>query len=185
MKILRRMLSVAALLWLAACMAPPELAPATPIPAGQIPLDSGDQLRIVVLGQDDLTGTYTVDEGGSISMPLIGRVTARGRTTASLEAAIAAALREGFLRSPDVTVRVEAFRPIFVLGEVTNPGQYAYTVGLTVQQAIATAGGFTPRGSQTTFDVVRRSGRSVTPLRLGLLDWVAPGDTITVRQRLF
>ena len=183
MMLARPLFLLAALLVLAAC-ATPQLTPVAPLPAAQLMLGSGDELQITVLDQPDLGGTYTVDEAGTISMPLIGSVGVRGRTAEQLEAAIAAAYRNGFLRNPDVTVQVIAFRPIFVMGEVATSGQYAYVAGLTVQQAIAIAGGFTPRANQFFVDVVRRSGASSVELRLEMLDWVMPGDTITVRQRL-
>jgi polysaccharide biosynthesis/export protein len=183
MMLARPLSLLAALLILAACATPQLTRPAA-LPIAQLILDSGDQLRITVLDQPDLGGTYTVDEAGMISMPLVGSVGARGRTAEQLEAAIAAAYRNGYLRNPDVTVQVEAFRPIFVMGEVATSGQYAYVAGLTVQQAIAIAGGFTPRANQFVVDVVRRTGATSVELRLEMLDWVMPGDTITVRQRL-
>ena len=87
-------------------------------------LDAGDRLRVVVYGQEGLTNTYAIDAGGSITMPLIGAVPARGRTTAGLAAEIAAKLRKGFIREPSVAVEIEAYRPFFILGEVAAPGQY-------------------------------------------------------------
>ena len=182
MNLARTFAAIVVLSLLAACATPPPSYVAPPV--GQLPLDSGDQLRITVLGQPDLSGTFTIDESGAIAMPLIGAVAARGQTASGVEGAIAAALRQGFLRSPDVTVQVEAYRPIFVMGEVATSGQYAYRPGLNVQQAIAIAGGFTPRANQNLFDVVRRVRGEPIALRLGLLDWVMPGDTIVVRQRL-
>jgi polysaccharide export outer membrane protein len=86
-------------------------------------LDSGDKLRVVVFGQDGLSASYSVDTGGSITMPLIGAVAARGHTPAQLQAAIAAKLRQGYVREPHVAVEVETYRPFFILGEVTLPGQ--------------------------------------------------------------
>src|SRR5690606_524525 len=100
-------------------------------------LDSGDSVRVIVFGQADLTNTYVVDQGGQISMPLIGSVPARGQTTAAIEQTIAARLRDGFLRNPDVSVEVDRYRPVFVMGEVGAAGQYAFLPGMTVQQAIA------------------------------------------------
>lgn len=185
MNLVRLISCLAALVTLAACATtPPVPTGGGPQPSTQLLLDSGDQLRIVVLDQADLTATYTIDESGRIAMPLVGQIQARGRTAESLEDVIAAALRQNFLRNPDVTVSVETFRPVFVLGEVAAPGQYPYVAGLTVQQAVAIAGGFTPRARQSFVEVVRRvDGRSV-PLRLELLDPIVPGDTITIGQRL-
>src|SRR6202008_4844397 len=122
-----------------------------PVPAPAISaqspytLDSGDRLRIVVFGQDGLTNSYLVDASGHIAMPLIGSVMAKGATTDQLSARIAEKLRDGYIREPHVAVEVEAYRPFFILGEVTAPGQYAFVPNMTVETAVAIAGGFTPR----------------------------------------
>jgi polysaccharide export outer membrane protein len=148
-------------------------------------LDAGDQLRIIVFGQDDLSNSYLVDQAGIISMPLIGVIPARGRTTAEVEASIAAALRDGYLRSPDVSVEVDRYRPYYAMGEVGAAGQYPYVPGMTVQQAIATAGGFTARADKLSFQVTRSYGGQVETARLTLSDPIWPGDTIYVRERHF
>ena len=101
-----------------------------------------------MFGQDGLSASYSVDTGGSITMPLIGAVSARGRTPAQLQQAIAAKLRQGYVREPHVAVEVEAYRPFFILGEVTLPGQYPYVANMTVETAVAIAGGYTPRASK-------------------------------------
>jgi polysaccharide export outer membrane protein len=148
-------------------------------------LDSGDRLRIVVFGQEGLTNSYLVDAGGNITMPLIGKVAARGATAEALSRAIVAQLRNGFIREPHVAIEVEAYRPFFILGEVTYPGQYPYVPGMTIEAAIAIAGGFTPRASRELVGVARKSGRGATRTEIPLLDPVRPGDTITVRERWF
>jgi polysaccharide export outer membrane protein len=86
-------------------------------------LDAGDRLRIVVYGQEGLTNTYAIDAGGSITMPLIGAVRARGLTPAGLAAEVTGKLRNGYIREPSVAVEIEAYRPFFILGEVAAPGQ--------------------------------------------------------------
>ncbi len=148
-------------------------------------LASGDRVRVIVFGQDSLSNSFSVDPAGNISMPLIGLVRAYGLTTAELEGEIAAKLRNGYIRDPRVSVEVEAFRPFFVLGEVQTAGQYPYVSGLTIQSAVAIAGGFSPRGYQAGADVTRMvNGRLITawePLTFP----VRPGDTITVRERFF
>ena len=83
-------------------------------------LASGDRLRVIVFGQENLSNSFSVDGAGDISMPLIGIVKASGLTTADLERVIEARLRNGFIREPRVSVEVEAYRPFFVLGEVTT-----------------------------------------------------------------
>src|SRR6476659_6329431 len=108
-------------------------------------LDAGDKLRVVVYGQEVLTNTYAIDAGGSITLPLIGSVPARGRTPAGLAAEITARLRNGYIREPSVAVEIEAYRPFFILGEVAAPGQYPYVPNMSVESAVAIAGGFSPR----------------------------------------
>ena len=113
-------------------------------------LDAGDKLRVVVYGQEGLTNTYAIDAGGSITMPLIGAVPARGRTPAGLAAEITAKLRNGYIREPSVAVEVESYRPFFILGEVAAPGQYPYVPNMSVESAVAIAGGFSPRARRDT-----------------------------------
>lgn len=148
-------------------------------------LDSGDRLRVVVFDQDSLSDIYLVDAGGRISMPLIGPVQARGRTTQELEGAIAAALREGFLRDPSVSVQIETHRPFFILGEVGSPGQYPYVAGMTAETAVAIAGGFTPRAVKSHVRITRRLNGDVQRARVPLSFPVAPGDTIQIIERWF
>src|SRR5262249_56531360 len=100
-------------------------------------LASGDKLRVVVFGQDGLSNAYSVDAAGNITMPLIGAVYAREHTTAALSRAIGDKLRNGYIREPHVAVEIEAYRPFFILGEVTAPGQYPYVANMTVATAIA------------------------------------------------
>ena len=118
-------------------------------------LDSGDRLRITVFGEQDLTNTYEVDKAGYLSLPLINSVAARGKTTNQVKHAIASRLASGFLRNPDVTVEVAVYRPFFVMGEVGLSGQYVYVPGMTVQNAIAIAGGFSARAEQENADITR------------------------------
>lgn len=148
-------------------------------------LDSGDRLRISVFEQPSLSNTYTVDQAGYIAFPLIGQVAARGQTMPALEGAIAARLRQGYLRDPDVTIEVDRYRPVFVMGEVGRPGQYSYVPGMTAQNAIAIAGGFTSRGNQCDVDVTRKINDRVITGRTTVTAPVLAGDTIYVRERLF
>src|SRR5260370_38328916 len=154
----------------AGCSAPPNYASpnyeaSAPQPPSNAPyhLASGDRVRVIVFGQDDLSNTFSVDDAGVIAMPLAGRVRARGLTTGELERALEARLRQGYLREPSVSVEVEAFRPFFVLGEVVASGQYPFINGMTVQNAIAVAGGFTPYAMQDDVEITRLvNGRSAT-----------------------
>lgn len=148
-------------------------------------LDSGDRLRVTVFEQQGLTNTYTVDQAGYISVPLIGQVTARGKTMQQLSGEIASKLKQGYLRDPDVSIDVDRYRSIYVMGEVGQPGQYSYVPGMTIQNAVAAAGGFTPRAFQGNTDVTRKINGHVMTGRVGISDAVLAGDTIYVRERLF
>lgn len=148
-------------------------------------LDAGDRLRIQVFGQEGLTNSYIVDAAGCISMSLVGSIPARGLTTSELARAIAARLRNGYVRNPHVSVEVEVYRPFFILGEVNGPGQYPYVPNMTVEAAVAIAGGFAPRASKTDIILSRsfygQIFRGPVPPEYPM----RPGDTITVKERWF
>jgi polysaccharide export outer membrane protein len=146
---------------------------------------SGDRLRIIVYGQDSLSNSYSVDATGQISMPLIGFVSVNGLTTREVEHVVDSKLRAGFLRDPKISAEVEAYRPFFILGEVTTAGQYPYVNGMTVQNAVAIAGGFTPRGYQGAATLTRViDGQAITG-DVPIIAPVRPGDTIVIRERFF
>jgi polysaccharide export outer membrane protein len=178
---------LASSLWLSGCEHPPYRLDLLDLPTGSAyTLASGDRLRIIVFGQENLSNIYAVDGAGRISMPLIGLVPVAGRTTVQVEEAIAAKLRAGYIREPKVTVEIDVYRPFFVLGEVTTSGQYPYVNGMTVQTAVAIAGGYTPRGAKDYAEVTRidRYGRPITaavPINYP----VRPGDTIVIKERWF
>ena len=146
-------------------------------------LDAGDRLRVVVYGQEGLTNTYAIDASGSITMPLIGSVPARGRTPAGLASEISGKLRKGYIRDPSVAVEIESYRPFFILGEVAAPGQYPYVPNMSVESAVAIAGGFSPRASRDRVTLTHTdssgSTRAVVPLGTAL----GPGDTVLVGER--
>ncbi|WP_024516421.1 polysaccharide biosynthesis/export family protein [Bradyrhizobium sp. Tv2a-2] len=148
-------------------------------------LDAGDKLRVVVYGQDGLTNTYAIDAGGSITLPLIGSVPARGRTTAELASAITAKLRNGYIREPSVAVEIESYRPFFILGEVAAPGQYPYVPNMTVESAVAIAGGFSPRARRDTVTLTHTAGGGTGRYVVPLGTTVSPGDTVMVGERWF
>jgi len=152
---------------------------------GPYTLDSGDRLRIVVFGQDALSNNYTVDAQGQVTLPLAGAVGARGLTTAQLSSAIAARLKSGYVRDPSVAVEIETYRPFFVLGEVTFPGQYPYVPNMTVENAIAIAGGFTPRASKDKVTITRKIQGVPTRTALPLRYPIRPGDTVEISERWF
>jgi polysaccharide export outer membrane protein len=148
-------------------------------------LDSGDRLRVVVFGQEGLSASYSVDTSGRITMPLIGAVHARGMTPAGLQQAIAAKLKNGFVREPHVAVEVELYRPFFILGEVTLPGQYPYVPNMTVETAVAIAGGYTPRAFKYKIEISRQVN-GLTEKRVVSPNYpVRPGETVHIAERWF
>jgi len=148
-------------------------------------LDSGDKLRVVVFGQEGLNASYSVDTSGKITMPLIGAVQARGMTPAGVQQAIVAKLRNGFVREPHVAVEVEAYRPFFILGEVTLPGQYPYVPNMTVETAVAIAGGYTPRAFKYKIEVSRQTNGLTEKRVVSPNAPVRPGDTVHIAERWF
>jgi polysaccharide biosynthesis/export protein len=148
-------------------------------------LDAGDRLRVVVYGQEGLTNTYAIDAGGSITMPLIGQVPARGRTTSGLAGEIAAKLRGGYIREPSVAVEIEAYRPFFILGEVAAPGQYPYVPNMTVESAVAIAGGFSPRAKRDVVTLTHSDAGGPARYTVPLGTPMSPGDTVFVGERWF
>jgi polysaccharide export outer membrane protein len=151
----------------------------------QYRLDAGDKVRVVVYGQEGLTNTYAIDAGGAVTVPLIGAVRARGLTPAGLAAQITGRLRNGYIREPSVAVEIESYRPFFILGEVAAPGQYPYVPNMSVESAVAIAGGFSPRAKRDAVTLThtdpRGSIRAMVPLDTPL----GPGDTILVGERWF
>lgn len=148
-------------------------------------LDSGDKLRVMVFGQEGLSNSYAVDAAGNITMPLIGAVAARGHTTAELSQSVAGRLRQGYVREPHVAVEIETYRPFFILGEVTAPGQYPYVANMTIETAVAIAGGFSPRAFKTSADVSRHVNGAVVRTNVPTSYPIRPGDTVIISERWF
>lgn len=148
-------------------------------------LDAGDKLRIVVFGQEGISGTYTVDAGGNVSLPLVGTVPARGATTHKLAQVISERLKQGYVREPHVTVTVDTYRPFFILGEVTTPGQYPYVPNMTVEKAVAVAGGFSPRANKDKVELTRNAGAQRLTGDVPTNYPLRPGDTVVVKERWF
>jgi len=164
--------------------APSPMRQAPPVrTSGPYTLDSGDVLRVNVFGQENLSRQYSVDGSGYISMPLIGAVRASGQTSFQLEKKIAAQLKKNYVKDPKVTVEVATYRPFFILGEVRQPGQFPYVNGMTVQNAVAIARGYTERARERKVQLTRRiNGRDVK-LTVPRDYPIRPGDTIYVMER--
>jgi polysaccharide export outer membrane protein len=150
-------------------------------PDAEYNLGVGDQLRVTVFGQEDLSGEFEVDSGGRITMPLVGDLRVVDSTVNDVEAMIVDVLSPDYLQNPVVSVEVLTYRDFFIIGEVANPGPYAYVGKMTVITAVAMAGGFTYRAVEDEFIISRDgqqfAGRKDSP--------VLPGDVIEVQERFF
>lgn len=152
---------------------------------GSYRLDTGDRLRIFVYGQPNLSRIYIVDQEGKISVPLIGNISARGKTTYELQKLIRSRLGTEFVKDPQVNVDIQQNRPFFILGEVKSAGQYPYVSGMTVETAVAIAGGYTERASDRSFRIKRRQNGFVQELDVPADYLVKPSDTVYVFERFF
>ena len=153
--------------------------------AGTYVLGPTDRVRVKVYGEPDVAGEYEVDSAGYVSIPLAGRVRAAGSNTRQLERAITAALSKGIVRDHRVNVEIALYRPFYILGEVKKSGEYPYRVGMTVLDAIASAGGFTYRANENKVFLRRAggAGEEIYPLDAPVL--IYPGDNIRVPERFF
>lgn len=148
-------------------------------------LGNGDQLRITVFGQPDLTNTYQVDGQGMIQFPLVGRIHAGSMTAGQLQQEIIHKLSPDYIRNPSVSVEVMNYRPFYVLGEVNKAGAYPYVSGMTVSQAVAFAGGFTYRAKDDNYEIDRNENGQHTKIKANGDTPVRPGDVITIPERFF
>src|SRR5215831_7380269 len=167
-----------------AVSAAPAAAPA-PAPAASddgYKLGTGDKLRVMVFGESDLGGEYVVDGAGFISLPLIGQLHAAGDSIHQYENEITAKLKDGYLKDPRVSVEVINYRPFYIIGEITRPGEYAYVNGMSVLNAVALAGGYTTRANERQVYVRRGGSGAEQPLTADQTTKIYPGDIIRVAE---
>jgi polysaccharide biosynthesis/export protein len=153
---------------------------------GPYRLGAGDALIIRVYDQPQLSGEFSINDSGNVDLPLIGPVQATGLSTGQLAASIARTLQDNHLiLKPSVAVEVASYRPFYILGEVSRPGQYSFRPDMTVLTAISIAGGFTDRAVESYVGVTRDTGGSPAEYRASLFALAQPGDVITVFERRF
>jgi len=148
-------------------------------------LGAGDQIRLIVFGEENLSGEFVVDGGGSISLPLIGEIAAKDKTIRQFQRSVELALQDGYLNDPRVSAEVLNFRPYYILGEVASSGEYPFSDGLTVVNAVATAGGFTYRANKKVIFIKRAGDFNEVEYPLTSTTPVQPGDTIRISERLY
>jgi polysaccharide export outer membrane protein len=157
---------------------------ATPVDA-TYQLGVGDQVALTVYGETDLSRNYAINPNGTIDVPLIGTVKAQGRTIGEVSAEIRQRLSDGYLRNPSVAGTIVTYRPLYLLGEVNKPGQYAYQTGMTLEAAVALAGGYSYRAQQKYVLIRAEGGGGEAKVEASPDLAVRPGDTIRVTERLF
>lgn len=148
-------------------------------------LGSGDVLKITVFNQEDLSGEYTINGAGQVSLPLIGNVNAKDLTVKQVEQGITDKLKPDYLLNPRVSVQVLNYRPFYILGEVKEPKSYPYVDGMTYLNAVAIAGGYTYRAKEDYVMVTRMNDPQKRELKLKMDERVLPGDVIHVEERFF
>lgn len=148
-------------------------------------LGSGDEVRVNVFGEDDLSGQFRIDGSGDMALPLIGVVSARGLTLRELERRIERKLVDGYLVNPKVSIEVLNFRPFYILGEVNRPGSYPYVSGMRIVNAVALAGGYTYRAKEDRLLIIRAGKGESEPSPATPQTAVLPGDIIRVPERFF
>jgi polysaccharide biosynthesis/export protein len=146
---------------------------------------AGDKLSIKVIGESDLTGDYVVDATGVLSMPYVQSVNVAGMNTGEIERMITQRLRAGYIKDPKVSVQAVALRPFYIMGEVSGGGSFPYQPGMTVQNAIAIAGGYGARADHGVVLITRRTANGTTTLKAPVTTQVYPGDIVFVRERWF
>ena len=162
----------------------PSYATANPQPNRTYRLGIGDKLKIVVFGEENLSGQFEVNALGQVSMPLIGDVPAANHPISEFREAIGKKLANGYLKKPQITVDVLNYRPIYVHGEVKSGGEFPFKSGLRLRDAIALAGGYTYRADQS-YVAVFREGEGELNVPMSSVFAITPGDNIRVPERFF
>lgn len=151
----------------------------------QLKLAPGDTVKVTTFGMPTLTGEFIISEEGTIAFPLVGNIQAAGAKASDIQKALTASLASGYVNVPSVTVEVVKYRPIYLLGEVEKPGEYPYTHGLTVREAVAKAGGFTYRANKKRVRIKAAGETEEYTYKVNAGIPVAPGDTIRIGERFF
>jgi polysaccharide export outer membrane protein len=167
----------------------PVPGPASPVAAidstADYVLGTSDKIRVTVYGEPSLTGEYFVSTSGTVNLPLAGDVQASGLTLRDFRDKLTKALQDGYLKDPKISIEILTFRPFYILGEVIRPGQYPYTNGLTVFNAVATAGGFTYRANTRKVFIKKATDTQEREIPLTSQTAISPGDTVRVPERFF
>ncbi len=167
---------------------PLETASVLPASDSTYKVGPGDVLRISTYMEPDLNNSFTVLPNGRLAFPLTGEVDVAGMTTEEIRVMLEQRLSAGgMVKNAKLAVNIAEFRPIYILGEVAKPGRYPFEANMTLQRAVAVAGGYTVRANSRQL-ILRRDGDSVNrrvPLEVKQQFSLRPGDTLTVPKRYF
>ena len=164
----------------------PGMAPLPAATSTQFALGSGDELRVNANGLEGFSNNYVIGDNGNISLPFIGDVVASGKTSNEVQTEISEELiSKKILINPVVNVQINKYRPIFVIGEVKNPGSYPFTPGTSVLNAISMAGGYTFRAKKSKVAIIRRQANESMTASATERDLIQPGDTIRIFESWF
>ena len=171
---------------LAACSPGGDLPLLQQTTEGPYHLGTGDELRLIVYGEKQLSGEFLVNDQGDVSLPLLGQSHAADLTPEQFADEVVGGLRDHrLILNPSVSVDVIRYRPIYILGEVEHPGSFPFSPGLTMLSAVALAGGFTYRGVTDTAQVVRTRNGHALRARIKPDSFLEPGDVLTIYERFF
>tara|TARA_R110000751_G_scaffold212397_1_gene315872 strand:- start:5029 stop:5487 length:459 start_codon:yes stop_codon:yes gene_type:complete len=149
----------------------------------QFVIGVGDRIMVTVYNEPDLTLRARIDKSGMVNFPLLGPLSVSNKTPKQLANELEQKLLDGYMVTPLVSVLIEEYRPFYVNGEVRSPGGYPFSLELTVDQAIAIAGGLKDRASSSGWYIIR--GEDKTRLEVQKDTKILPGDIITIKASLF
>jgi len=176
-------------LWFAHAEPAKEAAAVPPVSTSAVDpsyaLGSGDKLRVIVFGEDDLGGEFVIDDSGFVRLPLIGQITAAGRTVRQLEEDVATRLGTQYLKDPRVSIEILTFRPFYIIGEVNKPGEYPFVVNMSVLNAVAMAGGYTYRANESSVYIRRKGAPDEEKFPADDSTKLKPGDIVNIVERWF
>ncbi|MGE0408061.1 MAG: polysaccharide biosynthesis/export family protein [Amphiplicatus sp.] len=159
-------------------------------PAARLSLDDyaigpSDKIRLIVFGEPELSGEFSVNSGGEISLPLLGELKVSGKTIEEVRQMVTKGLSSGYINDARVAAEITAYRPFYILGEVATPGEYPYSAGMTVFKAVAAAGGFSYRAKKSSVHIKRAVGGEEMEFKLTQELAVFPGDVVRIGERFF
>lgn len=148
-------------------------------------LGSGDQIVITVYNEPDLTTKAKIDKTGFVSFPFLEDVQVIGLSTKQVAKVIRAGLLGDYIVDPQVAVSIAVYRPFFIHGQVKRPGGFPFQDDLTLDKAIALAGGLANRASTSDWKITRIvNGKTVT-IQANVATLVHPDDIIKIEQSFF